>query len=158
MPLEPEDLAHLTAAEGYVDLGMHLDANEELEQIDPDVRHVPEVLEQRVRIYFALKKWELLYTVASRLVEFNPDEPSWRVSLAYATRRTESIVAAKDVLIEGLSRTPEIAVFHYNLACYECQLGNIEAAKEHLSKAFTLDKGFRQIALEDADLEPLWKV
>jgi hypothetical protein len=44
MPLVENDLKHLTAAQGYVMLGMWLDANAELEEIDAEVRHVPEVL------------------------------------------------------------------------------------------------------------------
>ena len=50
MPLEPEEQQHVTAAQGYVELRMSLDANEELENVDPDVRHVPEDLAIRVRI------------------------------------------------------------------------------------------------------------
>ena len=42
---------------------MFLDANAELEKIDPEVRHVPEVLAVRVQIYRALKKWELMQIV-----------------------------------------------------------------------------------------------
>ena len=57
----------------------------------------------------------------------------------------------------ALERLPDIAVFHYNLACYECQLGNLEAAKERLALAFRLEPGFRVAALEDRDLEPLWE-
>ena len=51
MALEDGDLRHLMAAEGYLELGLPLEANEELERIDPDVRHVPEVLEVRLGIY-----------------------------------------------------------------------------------------------------------
>jgi hypothetical protein len=35
MPLEVEDRQHLTVAEGYAELGMYLDAQEELENIEP---------------------------------------------------------------------------------------------------------------------------
>ena len=60
MPLEPEEQQHVTAAQGYVELGMYLDADAELDRIDPDVRHLPEVLAVRVQIYDALEKWELM--------------------------------------------------------------------------------------------------
>lgn len=47
----------------------------------------------------------------------------------------------------------------YNLACYECQLGRMEQAKLWLEKAFTLrdPKKIKLMALDDPDLEPLWK-
>ena len=51
---------HLQAAEGYVELGMFLDANAELEEIDPDLRAAPEVLAVRLGIYTGLKRWELM--------------------------------------------------------------------------------------------------
>jgi hypothetical protein len=34
MPLDRKDQRHLTAAQGYLELGMLLEANEELEEID----------------------------------------------------------------------------------------------------------------------------
>lgn len=157
MPLEPEEQQHVTAAQGYVELGMFLDANEELEQVDPDVRHVPEVLAVRVEIYSALKKWELMQVVARKLAMFDPDNPQWTGSWAYATRRADSIEAARLILREAVERLPNEAVFHYNLACYECQLGSLETAKARLKRAFELDSSFRATALEDDDLRPLWK-
>ena len=44
MPLADEELHHFTAAQGYAELGMWLDANAELEELDPFVRPMPEVL------------------------------------------------------------------------------------------------------------------
>ena len=47
MSLESEEQTHLTAAHGYCELGMFLDADAELERIDAEVRHLPEVLAVR---------------------------------------------------------------------------------------------------------------
>ena len=44
----------------------------------------------------------------------------------------------------------------YNLACYECQLGDLAVAKQHLKAATKADTKFRGMALDDPDLEPLW--
>jgi len=51
------------------------------------------------------------------------------------------------------------ATLRYNLACYECQLGRLEQAKLWLEKAFQLGdaKAMKLAALDDRDLEPLWK-
>ena len=35
MPLEPDDAQRLRAAERYLTLGLHLDANAQVEEIDP---------------------------------------------------------------------------------------------------------------------------
>ncbi len=156
MPLLPDDQRHLTAAEGYADLGMYLDANAELEEIDAEVRHVAEVLTVRLEIYRGLEKWELMRTVAARLAAYDPEEAQWPLSQAYATRRAESIEAAKCILLEAVERHPKEPILHYNLACYECQLGDIEVAKARLAHAFKLAPKCRLMALDDEDLAPLW--
>jgi hypothetical protein len=60
------------------------------------------------------------------------------------------------VLLSGEHVLKEEALWHFNLACYECQLGSMEAAKERLSETFRIDPKMRNQALEDEDLEPLW--
>jgi len=47
----------------------------------------------------------------------------------------------------------------YNLACYECQLGNLERAKLWLERAATMSnpKEIKSMALDDPDLKPLWQ-
>jgi tetratricopeptide (TPR) repeat protein len=156
MPLPADDQRHLTAAEGYATLGMYLDANAELEEIDAEVRHVAEVLAVRVSIYAGLEKWELMQTVAGRLTAHDPDNAQWSISLAYATRRAQSIEAAKSILLEAVERLPKEPILHYNLACYECQLGELEVAKARLAHAFNLEPKCRLMALDDDDLAPLW--
>jgi hypothetical protein len=156
MPLAADDARHLTAAEGFAELGMYLDANAELEEIDAEVRHVAEVLTVRVSIYAGLEKWELMRTVAGRLAAHDPADAQWAISLAYATRRAQSIEAAKCILLEAVERHPTEPILHYNLACYECQLGDIEVAKARLAHAFDLEPKCRLMALDDDDLAPLW--
>jgi len=157
MPFESEDQRHLAAAQGYVELGMLAEANEELEQIDADVRHLPEVLEIRVRIYSAVKKWDLMQVVARQLAQCDPSNVRWTVLWAIATRRADCLEAARLILINALQVHPGEAILHYNLACYECQLGDIVIAKRRLSHAIDLDKKCKNMALDDPDLEPLWE-
>jgi hypothetical protein len=156
MPLTTDDQRHLTAAEGYAALGMYLDADAELDEIDPDVRHVAEVLAVRLKIYRGLEKWELMRTVAGRLGAHDPDNAQWSISLAYATRRSQSIEAARPILLEAVERHPDEPMLHYNLACYECQLGLMGVAKARLAHAFQLAPKCRLMALDDDDLAPLW--
>jgi hypothetical protein len=48
MPLAEEEQKHLTAAEGYLELGMFIEANDELELIDPYCRHLPMIDDMRL--------------------------------------------------------------------------------------------------------------
>jgi len=79
------------------------------------------------------------------------------ISLAYATRRADSIEAAKEVLLNAEPKFPREPTIKYNLACYFCQTGGVQNAKNYLKKAFELDPNCRMAALEDEDLKPLWE-
>jgi streptogramin lyase len=59
---------------------MFLDANAELDKIDPAVRHLPEVLGVRLGIYRGLGKWELMEAVAKKLTHYDPDNAQWWIS------------------------------------------------------------------------------
>jgi len=154
----PHDVQrHIQAAEGYLELGMFMDANEEFEKISPDLHHLPEILPVSLGIYCALKKWELMRVVAKKLTDHNPDEAQWSISLAYATRRAESIEAAKIILLEAVEQHPKEPMLHYNLACYECVMGEVEVGKARLRRALALEPKMRVMALEDEDLQAVWE-
>src|SRR5438552_8350596 len=136
---------------------MFLEANTELDKIDPFNRAVPEVLALRIAIYRGLEKWELMQEIAKRLAEFQPDNIQWTISLAYAIRRANSIQAAKEVLLNAEAKFPKEPAVKYNLACYFCQTGDIQNAKYYLKKAFEIDLNWRTAALQDEDLQPLWE-
>ena len=90
------------------------------------------------------------------MADHDPNEAQWSISLAYATRRAESVEAAKLILLEAVERHPKEPTIHYNLACYECVLGEVEVAKARLRRAFKLEPRYRLMALEDEDLSAVW--
>ncbi len=158
MSLSFSQLRILSAAQGYCELGMFPDAKNELENIDPKLRDLPMILSVRLQIHAGTQEWHLMQAVARRLIDFDPKEVQWIVSWAYATRRVESIIAAKEILLEAVNRFPDEAILHYNLGCYEAQLGDSVAALQRLAECFRLDGGFRNLALDDEDLKLLWKL
>jgi hypothetical protein len=123
------------AAVGYVELSMFDQANEELEKIDPFNRAAPEVLAVRVATYHGLKKWDLLQVVAQRLAEFDVQNVDWVVPYAYATRRVESIEAAKKILLNAEQRFPNEPVIPYNLACHSVRCGTPEQMQSRTPSA-----------------------
>ena len=90
-----------------------------------------------------------MQVVARQLALSEPDEPDWTVVWAYAPRRAESLDAARLILVNAVERLPGVAVFAFNLACYEAQLGDLVSAKAHLSRAIELRADLRLRALED---------
>jgi predicted Zn-dependent protease len=150
----------LSAAQGWLGLGDWKEAAEELKQIAPERRQHPEALEVMREIFTQAGKWEMAAETAGHLVKMKPGEPQSWIALAYATRRKHGggLGPAREILARAQNRFPKEPVIAYNLACYECQLGNQQAALEWLHKAFATGRGrdIRSLALHDRDLEPLW--
>ncbi|HEY0793412.1 MAG TPA: hypothetical protein VGD78_20285 [Chthoniobacterales bacterium] len=153
--LDPLHHRRLVAASGYGELRMFQEAVAELEAIPPECQGVVPVLAAWVELYQTWQKWEEARSVAERLVELEPDEPNWVVALGYATRRSQGLVAAQQVLTRALERFHEVAVIRYNLACYAAQLGNVNQARALLASAVQRDRAFAQLAKSDPDLDPL---
>lgn len=74
---------HITAADGYLDLGLFDEAALELENIPPEHRTHPFVFGMRVTIYTAAKKWDALTVVAGHLTKIQPQDLQWWISYAY---------------------------------------------------------------------------
>ena len=157
-PLDPSDAFRLQAAQGWLELGNHVEAAKELEGLDPDLGSYPPVLKLRWGIYAAEKKWDAALAAAAALIQLEPDDPLGWVHRSYALHELKRTAEARDNLLRVVDKFPISATMRYNLACYECQLGRMEQAKMWLAKAFALGdpKAIKAEALEDRDLEPLW--
>jgi predicted Zn-dependent protease len=94
--------------------------------------------------------------VTKQLCKQRPDDPQWPISLAYATRRAHSLDRAFGILMGAVEYFPEDAIMQFNLACYEAQLGNVEAAHQRLDRLIDRKPAFLDLALGDSDLEMLW--
>ena len=97
----------------------------------------------------------LLLTVGAK-----PGEPyelqPWEVnSEVFPLFDRGEFAAAKTLLVEELRERPEAGGLLYNLACAESQLGETEAALEHLRRALEISDEFADYARTDADLEPI---
>jgi hypothetical protein len=65
---------------------------------------------------------------------------------------------SSSVLLEAAELFPGDSTIQYHLACYCSQLGQLDAAQEHLHKSYELGdaKQIKLMALDDEDLKPLW--
>ena len=153
--LDPLQHRRLLAASGYGELRMFQEAVDELEAIPAESQNGVPVLAAWLELYQAWHKWEEARTVAERLVELDPNEPAWVVALGYATRRSQGLVAAQQILTRSLERFQEVAVIRYNLACYAAQLGNVNQARALLASAVRCDCTLAELAKSDPDLDPL---
>jgi predicted Zn-dependent protease len=147
---------HLRAAIGYLELGMSVDAWNELEAIDAEHRGLVHVLTVRLEVCRALEKWETMAEIARFLAENEPNESGHLLNLAYATRRFDKVESAESILSDAESKFPEDPLIKYNLGCYRAVLGRVGEAKLNLAEAFQRDPDLRITALDDPDLEGVW--
>lgn len=134
----------LQAAHDYLELGLPLEANEEIESIAPESKTLAEVLAVRVEIFRVLGQWELMAAVARQFCGQRPDEPEPFLSLALATRHAVGLQEALAVLARVAPRFDGHAPMLYRLACY--------AARARLCEAIRLDEVCRELARVEPDL------
>ena len=72
-----DNLRQLEAAQGYATLGMYLQSNQELEQMNADTRLWPEVLAVKLTIYDGLKLWDLVEITAMQLKDSANGNRQW---------------------------------------------------------------------------------
>lgn len=152
----PEDHQRtLLAAQGYCELGMPTDAVGEIEAIPVRWQRHPAVLEMRLIVLMQLKRWPTALAAAHELISIAPHINMGYIHAAYCLHELGRTDAARDILLGGPASLHAEPVFYYNLACYECRLGQLESARAYLEKTFALDKKFRNFAKTDPDLLPL---
>ena len=160
MDLSPEQqkqlFKHLRAADGYLDLGMAIEAWDELESIEAEHRSFGEVLKIRLKVCRALEKWEIMSEIAQFLAKNEPDESNHLLNLAFAKRRLDGVESAEEIPAKAEVKFPEDALIKYNLGCYRAVAGRIADARLALAEAFQKDPELRITALEDPDLVGIW--
>jgi tetratricopeptide (TPR) repeat protein len=158
--LEPPDTFYLSAAVGWYELGNLAEARNELTRLSPAAQKHPDVLEVRWMFCAHQKAWEEALSVAQELVEQAPKRASGWLHKAYALRRAPSggLSQAMTALLPASEKFPREPTIPFNLACYACQLNQLDEARAWLKKALKVGgkRKVRAMALADQDLEPLW--
>jgi tetratricopeptide (TPR) repeat protein len=158
--LEPPDLHHVSAALGWLGLGVAAEARKELAKVSlANVNH-PSTLEARWMLAVHEKKWDEALQIADTEIEAAPGDAGAWLHRAYALRRVREggLVAAWGVLAVAAKKFPEESVIAYNLACYACQMKDLDRAREWFFRAMRIGGklDIKRMALDDEDLEPLW--
>jgi len=157
-PLEPPDIHHLNAAQGWLGLGDCQSAFDELKLINPLMRSHPDVLAVRCDIFTAAMKWPAVVTVAWALVKLVPDRPRGWVQRSFGLHGLKQTQQAFDLLLPAARKFPDIPAIPYDLACYCAQLGKLEEARRWLDQSYEIGDAtiLKVAARQDADLAPLF--
>ncbi len=145
----------INAAEGYLELGMPAEAWAELAGLHPTISALPEITLLQLHILNKLGRWEDATTLGEATISSHPMGGDFYLVTSYAKRRFRSVAEAKALLLTGEPVLNAEAIFHYNVGCYDCLLGNLDEAVGRLERAFLIDPRYRQTALDDEDLTAL---
>jgi tetratricopeptide (TPR) repeat protein len=160
-PLDICDARHVRAAEGWLGLGLQDDAGAELDQISPAQQKHPQVLGCRWELLAARRDWDAALRIAGELLTLDPEHELGWLHYAYSIRRSKSggLAKASEALRPAAEKFPGEPVIPFNLACYACQMGNLEEAREWFRRAIKVggEKQMKLMALGDEDFKPLWE-
>jgi Tfp pilus assembly protein PilF len=96
-------------------------------------------------------------------VEAAPDTPEAWIQRSFALHETHCTQEAWEKLLPAATLFPQLGTVAYNLACYACQLGQLDTARRWLRRSMLIiqDKSERRrwaaAAQQDGDLQPLWE-
>lgn len=159
--LEPPDNHHVSAVLGWLGLGLVAEARDEITKISlANISH-PLALEARWRVAAHEEDWDEALQIADLEIRVTPNDAGAWLHRAYALRRvpTGGLVAAWGVLSVAAKKFPDESVVAYNLACYACQMKDLDRAREWFFRAMRIGGKveIKKMALVDDDLKPLWE-
>lgn len=158
MKFDLNDQRHLLASEGWLELGLPLEAEKELEKVTLSLRGHPLVLEMRWHILAKQKKWEACVEVATVVVKLAPEMSDGWIHRSFALHELQRTQEAYDQLVPVVDKFPKVWTITYNLACYSSRLHQFDKAQQWLKQALAVDKKtVQEAAEEDDDLKPLRK-
>lgn len=142
----------LRSAEGWLELGLADEALYELQALPTEAQRLRAPLELKLAAQMDREQWNAASETARLLCLKAEDEPEFFLHAAYCLHETGDTLAACNQLLRGPKTLFEMAVFHYNLACYLWTLGDGPRARSHLKQAIEMDESFMESAREDRDL------
>lgn len=145
----------LQAVEGYAELKMWECAWEELLQLSPPEMERLEVQEIKLMLLMRESRWTEATALGQMLCQQYPDRPQLFIHTAFCLHESSMTEDALRTLRAGPNSLQQVAVYHYNCACYLAVLGHPDDAREMLRTAFALDEALHENARTDPDLKSL---
>lgn len=153
-----EDVHHLNAANGWIELGNHVEAYHELEKIAARHRSEPDVLELRWQIYTLAGRHDSALPVARALLEAAPDRYCGWIRVSHSLNELGRTKEAVEALVPAAEKFPTLGIIPFHIACYYGALGQLPEAKVWLHCASSPEaQTLKQKALDDPKLAELWE-
>ena len=137
---------------GWVELGLADEALVELQSLPLEYQRERDALEVKLVAQMDCQSWNSASETARLLCLKAANEPEFFLRAAFCLHETGDTLAACQQLLRGPKTLFEMAIFHYNLACYLWTLGEAPRARAHLLTAVTMDESYLETARTDRDL------
>ena len=156
--LPPSDRHRLSAAEGWLALGLPSDALGELDGLEPGNALHPDALHWRCLALGRLKRLEEMLEAGRKLEGAVPDDSRGPLHTANALHWLGRSEEAYQHIREALGRFDDSWHLAYDLACYAAQTQRLDEAvtwyRQALQQANHPDS-LREYARQDPDLKPV---
>ncbi len=148
---------HLEYIYGYLALDLPKLARAEFVQIPLTEIATTPVQAALLELAMAESDWVSVVSLAPSLTASAPTlERPWS-AWAFALRELQQISKAREILLKGASHIQNPSpLIDYNLACYDCLLGDLASARKRLARVFKRDPNWKVDAASDPDLAALY--
>jgi predicted Zn-dependent protease len=146
----------LEPAEGYFELGMYREAWKFIETLGPSVRTHPLAILLKIDILAGKKKWRKATALAVDGCAQWPILDSFFLKAGSCLLQQRDYHSAWDMLTIGPDSLAQKPEYYFSMARCEAQLGLWDDARASLKSCFDLDKRYREAALMETDLAPVW--
>jgi len=142
-------------AEGYLELGMPDHVLEVIENIPTkQAGGSHQLMYLKGEALRSLERHKEAVIPLRKAVDLAPSDVHAWLALAWCYKRVGRLRLAVKALRSGLEVEPDLAILHYNLACYYSLLGHKRAMLECLGHAFSLDANYRDMVGNEPDFDP----
>ena len=121
-----------------------------LVRVDPETRRKAVAKEDRTTVLVTGAAPGAIFEVSAWEETWQPNQAAMKLY------REQRYAEASGVLRDALKTYPDAAQLHYNLACFDSLAGaDIGTVAESLRRAIELNPGFKDLARDDSDFEPV---
>jgi tetratricopeptide (TPR) repeat protein len=145
----------LSAAEGYIELGMHPQALASLNQIERGDHGDFAVNFLRGDALRNLERYDEALVALHRAFDEKPNDVALLMAMAWCYKRTNQLPRAITSMEQAYKIAPKEAVILYNLSCYWSLAGNKTQSLSWLGRALRMDKSFRKLIDDETDFDSL---
>jgi predicted Zn-dependent protease len=149
--------AALEPAQGFYDLGLYYDAWNALDELPIEDAGHSMTIALRLDILIALDRVADAVALGSGACRIWPQNEAFFCKTAAALIALDDHEKAKNLLWAAPLSLRSRAAYWYDLGRCQARTGEIEAAMKSIQECIQKDKAYRTRALDDADLEAVWK-